>query len=245
MMKEINGVKLKKLDFELQKKGDLYSFEGPFLSHFRDERGIDYLMNWVDVNEVANRWILIKVTKEKLNNYFSRKLSLLQLIILSESGAVHFLDIDSNADYLNIWIVSITDIPEEYLPKEDSVFDANYANKYALQLAKENKELLSVDKKSSHRTIENLFLQQPNLIRVSSQKQIDPSDKIHVIISMHNLTPTLLRKAAAIKNDKQRWVFITWETRPFQMTSGFKKDLAIFMKKVEKSKDKRLRELSL
>jgi hypothetical protein len=147
-MRELNGIKLKKLDFDLQKMGDLYSHEGPFLSHFRDERGFDYLMNWVDVNEVTNRWLLVKVSNEYLHKYFLRKLSLRQLIQANDFGVVHFLDIDSKAEHQNVWVVSTEAIPIEYRPTENSYFDIQHADRYALHLARDTRAFLSSGKDS-------------------------------------------------------------------------------------------------
>lgn len=141
-MKVLHGTKLKKLNFNLQKKGDIYSFEGPLLSHFKDERGFDYLMKWVDLDEKVNRWQLFMVGNEDLNKYFSRKVNLRELIFLNEIEVVFFIDIDSDAEYKNIWIVSMEKIPLDYLPDDESYFEAKHANKYALELAKENKEFL-------------------------------------------------------------------------------------------------------
>lgn len=157
-MIQLEGIKIKRLDFDLQKLGDLYSFEGPFLSHFCDDRGYDYLMNWVDVNDILNRWILFKTNKESLNKYFSKKISLLGLIQENEQGLVYFLDIDDKAEYENIWAVSVNNIPLDYSPTNESYFDVNHANEYAIRHAKENKKFILDSKESfMNKVVKQLF----------------------------------------------------------------------------------------
>jgi len=159
MSQMLRGIALKKLDFELTKAGDLYYFEGPFLSHFIDERGQDYLMNWVDINVDLNKWILFSVNSEKLNDYFSKKASLRELVYSVESGAVYFLDINSKAEYEKIHILSTADIPDEYLPKPESFFDPIHSERYALELARVNKNRLTHSRNSfMNRVMKKLFV---------------------------------------------------------------------------------------
>lgn len=142
-MKELEkSIVVKKLGFDLLKRGDIYYFEGPYLSHFNDERGFDYFMNWLDVDSTNNRWLLFHINKETLNKYFSKKVDLLTLIKSVEEGIVYIIDIDKDANYSSIQIVSVESIPDDYMPAEDSYFDPKHCEPYALQLAAENKRKL-------------------------------------------------------------------------------------------------------
>jgi hypothetical protein len=140
-------VEVKKLSFDLIKRGDLIFFEGPVLSHFIDEHGDDYFMRWCEMDESANRWLLLQISKEQLIKHLSGKTSFLSLIKRTESGAVYFLDIDNNIDYKHIKHVEVGRIPEQYLPEKDSYFEMKYGTEYALQLEAEIKDLLKKQKK--------------------------------------------------------------------------------------------------
>lgn len=148
MKYELDGVGVKKLTFELIKRGDLIFFEGPVLSHFIDERGNDYFMRWCEMDDTANRWLLLQVSKEQASKHFSGKTSLLSLIKKTESGVVYFLDIDNDIEYKHIKYVEVGRIPDEYLPEKDSYFEMKYATPYARQLDSEIKEQLKAQKHS-------------------------------------------------------------------------------------------------
>ena len=149
MMRELKGVVLKQLLFEPTKRGDLLYFEGPVLSHFTDERGNDYFMNWVDAGKNFNRWLLTDVSKEHILKYLAGKMPWLKLITDNAIGAVYFLDIDKEAEYKHIILVSPKDIPDEYLPEKDSFFEMKYAGKYAQELVKETEGLID-SRKQAH-----------------------------------------------------------------------------------------------
>lgn len=134
-MKDVKGIQIEKLNFELQKAGDIYSFEGPLLSHFKDGQGNNYIMSWVDLDwETANRWTLFKVSEGDLNRYFSTDVTLKKLIYKAEP--IYVIDISSDGEYLKLWIVDIEDLPDDYLPDDDSKFDLDFADEYALKFIK-------------------------------------------------------------------------------------------------------------
>ncbi len=193
------AISIKKLDFELTKGGDIYYFEGPYLSHFTDERGIDYLMNWVDLDGQVNRWLLFRVSGKLLNGYFSRKVSLFELVTSTETGAVFFIDLDSDLAYKNIYILNVHDTPEEYLPKKDSFFDPIHAEKYSLSLAGSNKKRLTLSENSIvEKVVKELFIEHVNFnsfIRFNSIKVScfnNPSNIDEIAISQTLAIPLML-----------------------------------------------------
>lgn len=147
MKYELIGVEMKKLTFELIKRGDLIYYEGPVLSHFVDEFGREYLMSWKEMDDEANRWLLFHVSTAELHKYLSAKLSLYSLIRKTESGTVFFLDIDDEAEIKSIKCVEIAAIPTAYLPGRDSYFEIEYATYYARHLAENLKTILKNEKR--------------------------------------------------------------------------------------------------
>ena len=133
-MEELIGETLNELPFTLIKRGDLYYYEGPILSHFSDENEQDYFMNWADMDNLYGRWLLTEVSKENVGKYLSRNISLYELIISNDAGKVYFIDIDNDIEYRHIWRVAVENIPNDYLPAKDSYFERLYADDYSDEL---------------------------------------------------------------------------------------------------------------
>ena len=106
----------------LQKFGDLIAYEGPVLSHFRDNNGTNYLYYWVDYDEHFNRWLIWKITEEQLYDYLKRRTTLKELLLSKNKDFIFSVDIDSNLHYHNISIFPIALVNEEYIPEEESYF---------------------------------------------------------------------------------------------------------------------------
>lgn len=141
-MDAINGVSFNKLDFELSKRGDIISLDGPLLSHFFGSNGRNYLLYWVDCDNASNRWLLFEYSQIDLLDYFNRKKALRELIRESNE-LVYFIDIDDKIDFKKIIATNKNLIPKSYLPDKDSYFEEFIATKYALQLKKEISEVIS------------------------------------------------------------------------------------------------------
>jgi hypothetical protein len=111
-------------DFSQFKKiADLIYYEGPLLSHYKSPRGEDYLFYWTDVNEEFNRWMIVRVDSRSLQKYLEKKIPLRELVSNPNDGFVYFADIDNDIKYHNIKIVLAKDIPEEYIPSEESFYN--------------------------------------------------------------------------------------------------------------------------
>ena len=129
-MKKLTGIKINKLDFVPTKQGDLLYHEGPLLSVFKDYSSDNfYLYKWSDCDEKANRWLVFKVSTESLRAFFDKKISLRQIIL--DLPFSYFLDLDNALDPLSIIIVSTQNMPKNYLPEQDSYFDAVEFEGYA------------------------------------------------------------------------------------------------------------------
>lgn len=137
MRKLENTISLSRLDFDLRKKGDLIFFEGPFLSHFYDDNGKEYLLLWVDKNDTYNRWILFEIDAYLLYCYFIRKYSLRDLVFKNKIQIVYIIDYDSELNSKRIFLINQKEIPEEYLPNKSSHFHLDFSTDYAKELSKE------------------------------------------------------------------------------------------------------------
>lgn len=188
MNNNIKGTKINKLPFELNKRGDLISFEGPLLSHFFDENGKNYLLNWIDNDDHYNRWLLFEISQIELYDFFNEKKSLRNLIKGSEE-IIYFLDIDNEINFNKIILSSKSDIPNEYLPDRDSFYDDLLSTKYAKNLKNEINDTFSDSNiKDIKRKIKNFnsHLDDVNFISVLNQRNIINSWKeIHQLRSSY------------------------------------------------------------
>ena len=60
----------------LIKVSDLIFFDGPLLSHYISQRGENYLFYWVDVDDIANRWLIIRTDIFTIQEYLDKKITL-------------------------------------------------------------------------------------------------------------------------------------------------------------------------
>lgn len=137
MRKVEHKINLNRLDFNLNKRGDLISFDGPFLSHFYDDRGKEYLLLWIDKDKIYNRWLLFEIDAYLLYFYFNKKYSLKDLIFKNKTQIAYIVDYDSELNSKRIYLINQKEIPEEYLPNKSSYFESNYSTEYANGLSRE------------------------------------------------------------------------------------------------------------
>jgi len=121
-MKKTKGFDIQ-FDFSNFKKiADLIYFEGPLLSHYVSSRGDDYLFYWVDRDDSDNRWLVLRVSLASLQKYMAGEVSLLQLISSPNDGYLYQVDVDDTVCYHNVKLVQPADLPEDYLPADDSYY---------------------------------------------------------------------------------------------------------------------------
>lgn len=138
-MNKLSSIEIDKLDFIPIKQGDLLYHEGPLLSVFKDALSNNfYLYKWSDCDDKAHRWLVFKVSAKGLTSFFDGHASIRQLILGQPFS--YFLDLDNNLEPVNIALVASAHIPPNYLPEQDSYFNALDFESYALLLQKELKE---------------------------------------------------------------------------------------------------------
>jgi len=111
-LKEVNG---KPSDFNissLKKVSDLIYFDGPLLSHFKNNDGDDFLFYWVDVDEKYNRWVIFKTEPYELKDYLDGNMILADIM---KNTILYCVDIDNNLNYHNIKIIDIIEYEKLYM----------------------------------------------------------------------------------------------------------------------------------
>jgi len=116
-MEAINGILLEKLPVkELHKVSDLIYYDGPLLSHFQSNNNENYLFFWTDVDDTFNRWLVVRVSIERLQAYLNGKLSFYNIITEPNDNFVYKVDIDADLNYHNVLMLFPEQIPQSYLP---------------------------------------------------------------------------------------------------------------------------------
>ena len=127
-MNTLNGCPLNKFPLNLQYVADLIYFDVPLVSLLENESGESYLYCWSDVNSVDNRWLVFRVTKNSLQDYLLGKVSLRDLI-LNPVDAFHYaIDIDNDLEVKNTFWILPENLPDSYVPEEDSYHDPSLLN---------------------------------------------------------------------------------------------------------------------
>lgn len=134
-MKIIEHIRLSTLDFNPKKLGDLVYAEGPILSHFIGSDGKHYFFYWVDNDEKKNRWLVFELTSIELYKFFTNKISL--RTIVGNRDFVYLLDLDGKLNFKGVFLVDINNMPQDYLPADQSYFDEENYENYAHELKNE------------------------------------------------------------------------------------------------------------
>lgn len=120
---DIKGLNINFQISDLIKVADLIYFDGPLLSLYVSKNGENYLFYWVDIKEEFNKWMFLRVDVRSLKRYLDKKTTLYDVILSSNDGLVCFVDIANDISYHNIIAVPVKEIPDEYLPDEDSYYE--------------------------------------------------------------------------------------------------------------------------
>ena len=123
-MEQIEGNRLDKfLPGDLTKTADLITFDGPLLSHFKNENDDGYLFYWCDADDVYNRWLVFRTTDKQLSRYLKKETPLRDMIQNPSDGFLYAVDIDDALQYENVRMVYPHSLPNTYLPAADSYYD--------------------------------------------------------------------------------------------------------------------------
>jgi hypothetical protein len=167
-MKDIKGLKINDLGFNPVKLGDFLYYEGPLLSHFIDKNKPEdnYFYSWVDFDETAHRWLISKFTEKDLLAFFNGEISMQALT--KSNNFITLLDLDNELNKLQIQIVPTSDVPDNYLPIDDSFYKEEFYHTYATQLKQTltQKQAALIEEKA----ILKLLLQEVQSIKIQQSK---------------------------------------------------------------------------
>jgi len=102
-------------------KRDLIYFDGPLLSEFISSAGEIYLKYWCDCDDDSNRWMLFKIKEQDRLRLVLGEKSVYEVIKSQPDDFVFFAD--ENIKTITYTMVISTDIPNSYIPEEDSYLD--------------------------------------------------------------------------------------------------------------------------
>lgn len=131
-MLSLKGNRVRLATFDHKWVADLMEFEGPLLTLMKESTYQDYLYFWCDSSKLYNRWLVIDVTRKELERYGAGKMSL--RAIANSKDLLHFVDIDEVGKARRTWEVVLDSVPQEYLPRESSFFDATLSNPDAIDI---------------------------------------------------------------------------------------------------------------
>ena len=123
----IPGISLPSLPISgLQRVRDLESFDGPLLTHFVHPHGDHFLYSWVDCDQAANRWMVIRVSEANILRLVHRVVPL-NFVIPSQcqDDFVYFIDLDASAKPVSTSMCALAAIPADYLPQSGSYLPAS------------------------------------------------------------------------------------------------------------------------
>lgn len=123
-MIKINGIPTNKLDLkEFRHVSDLIYFDGPILSYFQDKDGESFLFSWVDCDDTFNRWLIIHTDFANILRYLRRDITLRSIVVEGGATNLYIVDIDADVNYHNLQSVRLSDLPKEYIPVTDVLYN--------------------------------------------------------------------------------------------------------------------------
>ncbi len=117
----------KKIVFEQQSSyiriADVMNYEGPLLTLFLNSKDDQlYLLDWFDVGDTYNRWLIYRTTPICIDKYISKKISTLDLFMRGEATCTS-VDVDTEYRWTNPQVLIKSEIPSEDLPSKDAFFN--------------------------------------------------------------------------------------------------------------------------
>ncbi len=124
-METLQGKKIENFQLKnsLSRIVDLINIDGPILSLFKGKNFNElYLFDWVDRNNLFNRWLIYRCNAEILNKFVDGQISHYDLFVNSENIS-YVVDIDYNITWNNIIEISKKDLSKNYFPSQEIFFD--------------------------------------------------------------------------------------------------------------------------
>ncbi|MEZ4991862.1 MAG: hypothetical protein R2824_15685, partial [Saprospiraceae bacterium] len=103
--------------------GVLLFQEFPVTTLYSDTNGLPLIKEWIDCDDEADRLLLYLSSKENLKKFLDGEISQGELIRNSVDDLVFVID-EMDGQIKKIKLISTSQIPDEYLPLEDSFFNS-------------------------------------------------------------------------------------------------------------------------
>lgn len=125
---ENKEIELKKC---LVRVGDLINSDGPLLSLFLEVKSNElYIFDWIDSEDLINRWLIFKVDPKYLNYFLHREISYKELFnTILNNNNFYIADI-SVIKISEFEIYRIKSLPSDYIPTELVYFEKDWAKNY-------------------------------------------------------------------------------------------------------------------
>jgi len=113
---------------------DLVYFDGPLLSLFKGDDGIDVLFIWLDCDDRRNRWSIIPIDRESLAQYLQKKITLRSICLAAVRTVIFHTGVKGKRSSFYL----LDTYPEEYLPDHDSYLEDSISTQEAKNLTRED-----------------------------------------------------------------------------------------------------------
>ncbi len=123
------GTKLEAFPFEFKLFHHILYYDGPILSHVKNEDNEDYLAQWVDSNDSYHRWLIFKVEPIDLKGYLNGEVSLQDLILSPKNDFVFLTDL-TDIGYTNTIRLKAANLAEDYLPGSNLLYLLEMPDEY-------------------------------------------------------------------------------------------------------------------
>ncbi|HRJ42002.1 MAG: hypothetical protein KJZ86_18000 [Caldilineaceae bacterium] len=126
MLPTVQGLHLPDLPIKNRRLiADLIYFDGALLPYYRDNGKGHYLYYWCDADESHNRWLVVRVEEYALRSFLARQTTLRQLLLRVERAGSYLLDVNGDGQPTQILRVEVADLPDDYLPADETWYDAS------------------------------------------------------------------------------------------------------------------------
>jgi len=100
-------------------------FDGELTTLFKDKLKNELVvLNWVDCDDDYNYYLSFDTTQQNLSQFRTNKKDRITLLDLIKLGSSFFiLRVNKNSDFDGVVSIDFTDIPENYLPTDNSYYD--------------------------------------------------------------------------------------------------------------------------
>jgi len=139
MLSTVQGLHLPDLPIKNRRLiADLIYFDGALLSYYQDNDRRHYLYYWCDADENHHRWWVVQLEEYALRSFLARQITLRQLLLRQDARTDSFLlDTDNDGQPAQVLRVELADLPDDYLPADETWYDASLSIFYDHLAARE------------------------------------------------------------------------------------------------------------